>query len=73
MLEAKKTNKINYGPSKIKKFLWKRNDLPKFCKKLSKQILLIKNAYKFHWKNAHSTVLQNAWSQKNNTLIEKQD
>ena len=23
-----------------------------------------KEAYKFQWKNAHSTVLQNAWSQK---------
>ena len=23
-----------------------------------------KKAYKFQWKNAHSTVLQNAWSQK---------
>ena len=22
-------------------------------------------AYKFQWKNAHSTVLQNAWNQKN--------
>ena len=32
-----------------------------------------KEAYKFQWKNAHSTVLQNAWSQKSNTFIEKQN
>ena len=29
-----------------------------------------KKAYKFQWKNVHSTVLQNAWSQKTNTLVE---
>ena len=30
-----------------------------------------KKAYKFLWKNAHSTVLQNAWSHIANKLIEK--
>ena len=30
----------------------------------------LKKAYKFQWKNAHSTVLQNAWSQKTNTPLE---
>ena len=34
-------------------------------KKLSlKTHFAFKKAYKFQWKNAHSTVLQNAWSQK---------
>ena len=32
-----------------------------------------KKAYKLQWKNAHSTVLQNAWSQKTNTFVEKQN
>ena len=34
-------------------------------KKLSlKTHFALQKAYKFQWKNAHSTVLQNAWSQK---------
>ena len=37
------------------------------CKKIKlslKTHFAFKKAYKFQWKNAHSTVLQNAWSQK---------
>ena len=45
----------------------------KCCKntKLSlKTHFACKKAYKLQWKNAHSTVLQNAWSQKTNTFNE---
>ena len=37
------------------------------CKNITlslKTHFAFKEAYKFQWKNAHSTVLQNAWSQK---------
>ena len=50
----------------------------KCCKniKLSlKTNAAFKKAFKFQWKNAHKTApfLQNAWNQKTNILIEKQN
>ena len=34
-------------------------------------ISAFQKAYKFQWKNVHSTVLQNAWNQKTNTFSKK--
>ena len=50
---------------------FKRNDLLQKRKNLFEKNSAFKKAYKFQWKNAHSTVLQNAWSQKPMLFIEK--
>ena len=56
--------KIDYGPCKIKK-LCKCNDLLQKYKTFFETNSVFEKAYKFQWKNAHSTVLQNASNQKN--------
>ena len=51
-------------PSEIKEPFEKQWPAAKTYDSLWKRILLLKRPFKFQGKNAHSTVLQNAWSQK---------
>ena len=63
--------KIDYGPSKIKKSFVHAMTCCKNIKLSFETNSAFKKAYKFQWKNAHSTVLQNAWNQKTNTFSKK--
>ena len=63
--KPKAPRKIDYGPSKIKKSFVNAMTCCKNIKLSFETNSAFKKAYKFQWKNAHSTVLQNAWNQKN--------